>query len=253
MIETDRFVVMPDLHGRVDKLELAVSKYQSQDVHFVQLGDFIDGGMESKETLQLLKDIGATTLLGNHEYTLLAAIDETQDQAKEAWQDVWKSDSKLFLPYERNLLKSYGIVPRQPTKNAAEELTEAMQGLGHLEFLKNCRLFFEQPDFIAIHAGLTEENWQTIQRPYLEAVEQEIKHNQDYSEEPVQIFDKKWQLSTQISASPATNKIVISGHAHNLKSQDNVKNPKRVKIASRLDKGFPLFVWQSWDEQVRAF
>ncbi|MFC4426255.1 metallophosphoesterase [Deinococcus navajonensis] len=62
-------VVLPDLHGRSDLLRAATGRYP--DAHFLGLGDAIDRGPRSLETVQLLMDLHAqgraTLLMGNHE------------------------------------------------------------------------------------------------------------------------------------------------------------------------------------------
>ncbi|ACO47125.1 metallophosphoesterase [Deinococcus deserti] len=62
-------VVLPDLHGRADLLRAAVHRYP--EAHFLGLGDAIDRGPRSLETVQLLMDLHAegraTLLMGNHE------------------------------------------------------------------------------------------------------------------------------------------------------------------------------------------
>lgn len=62
-------VVVPDLHGRPDLLLAATELYP--DAHFLSLGDAIDRGPRSLETVRLLTELHAegraTLLMGNHE------------------------------------------------------------------------------------------------------------------------------------------------------------------------------------------
>ena len=62
-------VIIPDLHGRSDLLRAAIGLYP--DAHFLSLGDAIDRGPRSLETVRLLMELyaegRATLLMGNHE------------------------------------------------------------------------------------------------------------------------------------------------------------------------------------------
>ena len=62
-------VAVPDLHGRPDLLLAAVELFP--DAHFLSLGDAIDRGPRSLETVRLLTELHAegraTLLMGNHE------------------------------------------------------------------------------------------------------------------------------------------------------------------------------------------
>ena len=62
-------LIVPDLHGRVDLLTAAAERYP--EAHFLSLGDAIDRGRHSMETVKLLLDLKdqgrATLLMGNHE------------------------------------------------------------------------------------------------------------------------------------------------------------------------------------------
>lgn len=62
-------VVIPDLHGRADLLQATLEHFPS--AHFLVLGDAIDRGPRSMETVQMLLDLRAqgraTLLMGNHE------------------------------------------------------------------------------------------------------------------------------------------------------------------------------------------
>lgn len=62
-------VVVPDLHGRADLLAATLDYFP--DAHFLVLGDVIDRGPRSMETVQMLLNLRkqgrATLLMGNHE------------------------------------------------------------------------------------------------------------------------------------------------------------------------------------------
>ncbi|WP_425145812.1 metallophosphoesterase [Deinococcus sp.] len=62
-------IIVPDLHGRSDLLLAAVGLFP--EAHFLSLGDAIDRGPRSLETVRLLMELRAegraTLLMGNHE------------------------------------------------------------------------------------------------------------------------------------------------------------------------------------------
>lgn len=66
---TRQVIVIPDLHGRADLLDAAVRQFP--EAHYVQLGDAIDRGPRSMETVEKLLELRAqgraTLLMGNHE------------------------------------------------------------------------------------------------------------------------------------------------------------------------------------------
>ncbi|WP_189088887.1 metallophosphoesterase [Deinococcus ruber] len=69
-------VVIPDLHGRADLLQAAIDLYPA--AHFLSLGDAIDRGPRSLETVRLLMELyaegRATLLMGNHERMALEGV-----------------------------------------------------------------------------------------------------------------------------------------------------------------------------------
>lgn len=62
-------IIIPDLHGRLDLLEGTLKLFP--DAHFLSLGDAIDRGPQSLETVKRLLELHAegraTLLMGNHE------------------------------------------------------------------------------------------------------------------------------------------------------------------------------------------
>ncbi len=69
-------VVIPDLHGRLDLLQAAMNTFPA--AHFLSLGDAIDRGPRSLDTVGLLMELRAegraTLLMGNHERMALEGL-----------------------------------------------------------------------------------------------------------------------------------------------------------------------------------
>lgn len=67
--EPRQVMVIPDLHGRSDLLRAAVEAFP--EAHFISLGDAIDRGPHSLDTISVLMELRAegraTLLMGNHE------------------------------------------------------------------------------------------------------------------------------------------------------------------------------------------
>lgn len=177
---------------------------------------------------------------------------------RDYYLDRWRHNDKRFISYERGTLSSYGVDPRLPNEAAADALRNAMDSAGHLALLNSAELYFETDEYIVVHAGLSTTPWM-VQRKELDTYRQMVA-NRDYSAAPEQVFDtsdahnKTHKHSTQAEAFDATDKIVITGHAHShLNESERVTaDGKRVRLASKLAIGMPLYVWQSWDGKVVA-
>lgn len=134
-----------DIHGSLAKLRdlLARLPYRPGRDRLVFLGDYIDRGEDPAGVLDLLcglreRDPGLITLLGNHEYLLL---------------EYHRTGDPALLPYLRKMgidatLRSYGV----HTGFGLQSLN--FLPAAHLDFLKGLRLYWENEDYIFVHAGL---------------------------------------------------------------------------------------------------
>lgn len=236
----DKYLVIPDLHGQSDKLYAVINHYRAEAPQLLSLGDVLDGGINPRDCVQMLIDEGAVILSANHEWTALAAMQSTNNQS--VWQRIWLGR------YQRKTLESYAV---RSSEYVAMELREKMRELGHLAFLNSALPYFETPEFIAVHAGLTDEPWED-QKAYLDAANADCLAG-DYDSEAEQIFDLDFVLSTQ-DTTTATDKLVVSGHAHNrTTSINNYPENNRLRLASKMSAGLPLFVWESWTGKIVPF
>jgi len=115
----------------------------------VFLGDYIDRGPDSRQTIDLLIERGrrheAIFLKGNHEAFLLEVF---QDTARlEAWKDYGGFQT----------LMSYGLAPSlRPDREEQAELVQALQiamPAEHRQFFRSLRKSFVCGDFFFAHAG----------------------------------------------------------------------------------------------------
>jgi serine/threonine protein phosphatase 1 len=152
-----RVYAIGDIHGRLDLLLplLAhirddVSARANADNHVVLLGDLVDRGPYSAETLEYVichLPTFATfhILMGNHEEAMLRAMDPTEDRAENLWLK--------FGGYET--LASYGV----PVATLGEELppVETLRRYipeRHRQFLDNLPDAMRFGDYVFVHAGV---------------------------------------------------------------------------------------------------
>lgn len=78
-MKTKLTVAIGDVHGELDKLKALLQACKEHlaraDVQYIFLGDYIDRGPDSKGVIDLVREMNAITLVGNHETMLLEAID----------------------------------------------------------------------------------------------------------------------------------------------------------------------------------
>jgi serine/threonine protein phosphatase 1 len=152
-----RIYAFGDIHGRADLLEkmfavidVDVSRNPVERPIEVYLGDYIDRGPYSCETLKLLIERSQTRemvcLKGNHEAYCLEVL---RDPAK---VDDWRQIGGL------QTLLSYGVQPSlNPT--AAEQVRlikelKAAMPRDHVRFLQGLKSSFSCGDFFFVHAGV---------------------------------------------------------------------------------------------------
>jgi serine/threonine protein phosphatase 1 len=152
-----RIYAIGDIHGRSDLLKEAFTVIDADAARHpasrpieVYLGDYIDRGPKSAQTLDLLIERGlrrkAVFLKGNHEAFLLEVL---RNPTK---VEDWRQFGGL------QTLMSYGIQPTL-SPDAAEqtdlirELIEVMPN-SHLAFLQRLQLSFVCGDFFFVHAGV---------------------------------------------------------------------------------------------------
>lgn len=146
-----------DIHGRVDLLKQAFSLID-EDIHATQpeqavqvlLGDYVDRGAHSRETINLLierrRDSDLVLLRGNHEAMLQHILDGPDD-----------------IPNLRSFgllatIRSYGIsASLNPDRTEERKLVEKLRQVfprEHREFLNSLQPCYEAGDYFFVHAGV---------------------------------------------------------------------------------------------------
>ena len=250
-------LIVSDLHGQADKFERAAETLGS-DSHWIINGDILDRGPDVKRLLDIILNLDQKTLLlGNHEWAYLAAMTAQDPNVRKIWRE-----QALFNPVrtqrmEINTLSSYGISRYYDPEGLAKAMKDTLGELGHLAMLEDSEIFYEDDQVFVIHAGLRSElsmgkNYQNIDmaRAHHEA--------HTYNLEPDEIFNGR--LSKDMNTPVDLDKTLVTGHIHFRKNsiervtkaaQDRL--PSRVMLASCMDLGDPLFVYDASEHRVLEF
>jgi hypothetical protein len=250
-------IVVSDIHGRADKLRQVVDWY-GPDTHYVINGDAINRGRDSCETLNIICDLNADLVLGNHEYVTLAAINDRDSERRWVWLTMWLGSRPMDKAnYEDNLLDSYGEPRRSNGIETAFYFKNKLKTLGHLALLENAKLYYQDDDLLVVHAGVSSQiPWARQQRKLDETAA--LARNGIFSEEPSQLVSYHFAKDRYRPAD--IGQTLITGHHHerSTNSADRVfpsadAKPARVLLASNLKEGDPLFAYESDTGQIRPF
>jgi len=203
-----RIYAIGDIHGRLDLLNELLARIGSDIALrptvrplYVFLGDYIDRGSASRETIDRLIEHGKTHesvfLKGNHELIAIKCL----------------SDRGLFDQWLRlgglETLVSYGV-PAETLANGKQiaELQSAFHGAlpqAHFRFFRDLKNSFECGDFFFAHAGV---------KPNVELSRQ--KEN-----------DLLWIRGEFLSSKDDFGKIVVHGHTP---TREIEVGPNRINI-----------------------
>ena len=155
-----RVYAVGDIHGRLDllrelhaRIQADAREYPASRRVLVYVGDYIDRGYESRQTIDYLLDhplpeFETVHLMGNHERTLLDFLDDV-------------SLGPGWLRYGgRETLFSYGITWDRDLAGADECLSRIQETLrgtlpsAHREFFAGLRLTHVEGDYLFVHAGI---------------------------------------------------------------------------------------------------
>jgi serine/threonine protein phosphatase 1 len=203
-----RIYVVGDVHGRLDLLEKLLGRIEedrakrpvARAIH-VFLGDYIDRGRWSRETIDRLISHGAAHesvfLKGNHELIAVGCL-----------SDPTRIDQWLRLG-GRETLASYGVSPELFTKRtriaAAQSAFHHALPAAHFRFLGSLRNSFACGDYFFAHAGA---------RPYVE-----LSHQIEN--------DLLWIRGEFLSSTHDFGKIIVHGHTPT--SEVEIR-PNRINI-----------------------
>lgn len=136
-----RIFAIGDIHGCLEKLRklLALIDVDWAEDTVVFMGDYIDRGPASREVVDAVLELRGRhgrviCLMGNHERMFLNWLDGREEE--------------LFLANGgRSTLRSYGLSPRDPDR-------EAKVPPDHLAFFRSLLPFYETETHLFVHAGV---------------------------------------------------------------------------------------------------
>lgn len=206
-----RIYAIGDVHGRLDLLRDLhrqigdhAREYPVERPVVVHIGDYIDRGYESRQTIDYLLDsplpgFGMVHLLGNHERTLLEFLDDL-------------SVGPSWLRYGgRETLFSYDIAWDRDLDEADDSLRRIQDDLRralperHRRFFAGLPLTHQEGDYLFVHAGV---------RPGVPLDRQAPD-------------DLLWIRDEFLTSSADHGKIIVHGHSI---SEEPVLRPNRVGI-----------------------
>ncbi len=143
---------MGDVHGHRAKLD-QVHDWVRSDLQrrpcpnplLIHLGDLIDRGPDSAGCVALLaagppvRGLPTTTLAGNHEAMMLAALDDNSGEAAGLWLDNGGGES----------LRSWGLSSTAKPRDWLGVIPAR-----HLVFLRGLRKHYAAQDYVFVHAGV---------------------------------------------------------------------------------------------------
>lgn len=153
----ENYYVISDIHGRLDLLQSALRDWKQDKEQLILLGDYIDYGPYSKQTLHEVKFLaekyGAVALKGNHEAVVNQLITAPNQPA---------GDGRHWLDSGRKeMFESFLDAPvgDQSLEFVANQLKQKHPHL--LGFMSDLPMYFETERFIFVHAGIDtlESDW----------------------------------------------------------------------------------------------
>jgi serine/threonine protein phosphatase 1 len=146
-----RIYAIGDIHGAIDKLrdlhgQIAVD-LRARPVAsalLIHLGDYVDKGGDSRAVLDHLIEsdpvpgVQTLNLTGNHEETMLAALDGDGAAAAD-W--LWGGG--------RATLDAWGVPPETPKEDWPQHFAPQ-----HLRFLRRLHLHHQEGGYLFVHAGI---------------------------------------------------------------------------------------------------
>ena len=154
----ERIYAIGDIHGRLDLLRDLLDKVEAhtrslapvETIHVVLLGDLIDRGTQSAETLRYVhsaqkQDDALIVLLGNHEELMLKAIDAAPG-ALRAWMRMGG----------RATVRSFGLEPPEEDGDARAYAARLRATIPTewLDWLRALPLTARSGDYLFCHAGV---------------------------------------------------------------------------------------------------
>ena len=147
----NRNLMISDIHGHLNAFEQLLAKVDYQPAHdqLILLGDYIDRGPASKETIEFVMDLqanGAIVLRGNHDDWLLQWL---QDPSQVSPNFLLNGGMETIQSYLHELGDDFSIQKQTEWATSIRENHPT-----HINFLNDLPLYYEHEAFICVHAGI---------------------------------------------------------------------------------------------------
>ncbi|WP_293884088.1 metallophosphoesterase family protein [Sphingomonas sp.] len=154
----ERIYAIGDVHGRLDLLKLLLARLElhsetlpdNQNMHLILLGDLVDRGPDSAETLRYVRNLSKqsdqlVTLLGNHEELMLRALSEEPGMLR-AWSRSGGAET----------LRSFGFAPPERGCDEGRYIAQVKAAIPQdwLTWLASLPLSASSGDYFFCHAGI---------------------------------------------------------------------------------------------------
>jgi hypothetical protein len=142
-----RTIIVGDVHGCADEVKDLLDRLAfASDDQLVFVGDLVNKGPDSRGVLRLVRELGARSVLGNHEHRLIAArVARREGQAgprlnplqeelvrtftEEEWAELEALPLKIDLPEHGIRVVHAGVVPGVPFEELDVRTVTRMRSL----------------------------------------------------------------------------------------------------------------------------
>jgi serine/threonine protein phosphatase 1 len=138
---TQRTIAIGDVHGCYEELsKLLETIAPSKDDRVVMLGDLINRGPDSRKVVRICREIGALSLLGNHERRLMRArvgkrirklgdndLATFKSLKDEDWEYLESMLTSYHIPEENTVLVHGGFLPYLPWDRQGKGIVTMIQ------------------------------------------------------------------------------------------------------------------------------
>nr|WP_289037086.1 metallophosphoesterase family protein [uncultured Allobacillus sp.] len=180
----NRNLMISDIHGHLNAFEQLLEKvnFQPASDQLILLGDYIDRGPSSKETIEFVMDLqanGAIALRGNHDDWFLQWL---QDPSQVSPNFLLNGGMETIQSYLDELGDDYSLPAQEEWASYIRENYPA-----HVEFLNELPLYYEHEEFICVHAGIDplQVNWKNTSKENFLWIRKEFHQGEIDSDKPI--------------------------------------------------------------------
>lgn len=141
------YAIIGDIHGCLAQLEKLHAKILRHTKEIYSVGDLIDRGDFSKETVQFCKDHEILPVMGNHEFMMLQSVEAEPLEG-------YAMNSNMFNMWVNNggdrTIEQYCRNKDVNIHSFVKEITDC----GHLDYIKTFPLKVETDTCIISHGGI---------------------------------------------------------------------------------------------------